>query len=81
MVEANTVPEFGPCSAADPNLPEQDTCSGISTPTKKPKGTHCAKCKEAKGTLILKTDRVCHDCYQFNITHRFKNSLVRYCRI
>jgi 3'-phosphoadenosine 5'-phosphosulfate sulfotransferase (PAPS reductase)/FAD synthetase len=30
---------------------------------------------------MLKKERVCKDCYIQNVGHRFKNTLLRYCRV
>lgn len=41
----------------------------------------CRKCHSAVATLLLKNERVCRECYVRNVQHKFKNALVRYCRI
>ena len=83
------IPDFGPCATnSDPSLPELEeskTCGdcACSEEIKPPKTTDrlCLKCKTNRATRLLKNEQVCGECYQFNLTHRFKNTLVRYCRI
>jgi hypothetical protein len=83
------IPDFGPCATnSDPSLPEPEeskTCGdcACSEAIKPDQNTNrmCLKCKTNKATRLLKNEQVCGECYQFNLTHRFKNTLVRYCRI
>ena len=83
------IPDFGPCATnSDPSLPESEeskTCGdcACSEEIKPLKTTDrlCLKCKTNRATRLLKNEQVCGECYQFNLTHRFKNTLVRYCRI
>jgi len=93
----NVVPEFGNCGGDTHTNPPNDEptentkpCSDCSC--KEPKTTEekkveiracklCFKCKEQRATIKIKKEASCNDCFQYNVTHRFKNNLVRHCKV
>lgn len=72
------IPEYSPC---DGHITKSDKPKEESKVEPQPAGRMCYKCKVNRATVTNKQEVSCKDCLMFMLTHRFKNSIVRYVRI
>jgi hypothetical protein len=80
----SVVPEFGTCGGADEPVTQSEECKDCSCEKKLEApvilGKLCYKCKTQRATIKIRKEPSCNECFQYNVTHRFKNCLVRHCK-